>query len=543
MYHIVIFYMLAVATFFCVPTDENQQASSDLPGYVPDQDSLMAALDQASDPRQLMNDILETTYACLPDDPSTAKLTPTIFDLLEQYKLLQWPVHDPDTSPPRQMIQRLQKEFIQPQTAMLNYFWGTRHIFVFVVHANGCNVKKIPLNAPLSDNLNRVLFHIQQFDPNLEIPSFVGAIKHLTNALLPDSIPSHIKELVVLPDGPLYQLSFDILLRDTILPEEAKTFNRLPFLIQRYAISYSYASSPLLYDHGQESPFPSIEHPFFSGFAPSFDKQARQHPEICTDAVLSCNEKEIRSIARFFSGQLFLGKQASLKNMTSYGIHTPILHIATHSCLQTDGLHLQDTTLSHLPLLNPGVTLVVLSACHTARVREHNSMVHTFIASGVPAAIGSLWALEDCIAPVLMSCFYEALSLGFNKSAALQLAKCNFLRSAGKTYQHPYFWAGFISLGQQIPLVKKRKCPNPKAWLLPVLHFLLKRFYQYPDFVQTVENGIRPGYGQLLQGMGSRGDAQNQTATRIAPLFDIYDGVPNLGNRPGILHVKVFHGA
>jgi hypothetical protein len=57
-----------------------------------------------------------------------------------------------------------------------------------------------------------------------------------------------------------------------------------------------------------------------------------------------------------------------------------------------------------------------------------------------------------------MTEFYKELLKGNRKDEALRKAKLSYLEQADPEYQHPYYWAGFIAVGDMSPLFfPKRK--------------------------------------------------------------------------------------
>jgi len=114
--------------------------------------------------------------------------------------------------------------------------------------------------------------------------------------------------------------------------------------------------------------------------------------------------------------------------------------------------------------------LVTLSACQTGLGKEvggegYVGLAHSFLQAGARSLIVSLWPVEDQATSVLMKRFYEnwtgrysdvrngRTARAMSKADALQEAK-RYLRSytdkdGGKPFEHPYFWAAFILIGER----------------------------------------------------------------------------------------------
>ena len=57
--------------------------------------------------------------------------------------------------------------------------------------------------------------------------------------------------------------------------------------------------------------------------------------------------------------------------------------------------------------------------------------------------------------------FYEQLASGQSKKTALHTAKKRYLQQAGVEYRHPYYWAGFVLLGDKTSL---KTAPSNLWW-------------------------------------------------------------------------------
>jgi CHAT domain-containing protein len=165
-----------------------------------------------------------------------------------------------------------------------------------------------------------------------------------------------------------------------------------------------------------------------------------------------------------------------------------VLHLATHAVFnpgQVDNSYIQfwndRLTLSKIRRLStdlrwnqlPSLELLVLSACQTALGNKEAELgfAGTAINAGVPAAIASLWSVEDRGTFGLMTGFYDALQSAPTKAKALQQAQIRMLRGeislrngqmilpnhapinvpdgirSASQLMHPYFWSGYTVVG------------------------------------------------------------------------------------------------
>ena len=144
------------------------------------------------------------------------------------------------------------------------------------------------------------------------------------------------------------------------------------------------------------------------------------------------------------------------------------IHIATHveldsqrpmlsrlifSLIDRDG-HPQDGFLHAHEIynLNFSADLVALSACHSALGQEIRGegfvgLAHAFLNSGASRVLVSLWQVDDRATVNLMAGFYRYLLVSeLTPSDALRRAQLDLMRD--KTWQNPYYWAGFLIMGE-----------------------------------------------------------------------------------------------
>lgn len=134
-----------------------------------------------------------------------------------------------------------------------------------------------------------------------------------------------------------------------------------------------------------------------------------------------------------------------------------LVHLSTHAQFSSDPeqtfvltwdkpLNVKD--LKFL-LKNEGdtINLLVLSACQTAKGDKRSALGIAGIAvqAGARSTLASLWLVDADSTALLMEEFYKGLKNGLVLPEALRLAKLSLLSS--EKYFHPYYWAGFILVG------------------------------------------------------------------------------------------------
>jgi CHAT domain-containing protein len=99
--------------------------------------------------------------------------------------------------------------------------------------------------------------------------------------------------------------------------------------------------------------------------------------------------------------------------------------------------------------------LVVLSACQTAlgsgRLADVPpgddwvGLTRAFLHAGAARVVATLWPVEDQATAALMERFYQTLATGAEPARALAEAQRALLAAPATT--HPFYWAGFVTVG------------------------------------------------------------------------------------------------
>ncbi|MBD1895856.1 CHAT domain-containing protein [Coleofasciculus sp. FACHB-129] len=140
----------------------------------------------------------------------------------------------------------------------------------------------------------------------------------------------------------------------------------------------------------------------------------------------------------------------------------PVIHLATHGRFSSraedtfiltwdDRINVKqlDTLLRSREQgeLNP-IELLVLSACQTATGdrRAALGLAGLAVRSGARSTLATLWSVNDRSTAFFMVEFYQGLGQpGVTKSQAVRTAQLELLKQP--QYEHPYYWAPFILLG------------------------------------------------------------------------------------------------
>ena len=152
----------------------------------------------------------------------------------------------------------------------------------------------------------------------------------------------------------------------------------------------------------------------------------------------------LRLGGQFPKSSLLIGEDATTASFLKEIANHSIVHIASHA--SDKGIELNDKYLSLREIfeasLSPG-TLVVLSACETARSKDHgSSLAEAFQVAGASAVIASQWRVDDLATAVLFEHFYAGIRSGYSADEAL--ARAQRKMQDDEKWGSAYFWGGFV---------------------------------------------------------------------------------------------------
>ncbi len=330
--------------------------------------------------------------------------------------------------------------------------------------------------------------------------NFVGASRSLCSLLI-DPVNKLIrnKRLIIIPDGELAYLSYDILL--TSMPDTSQqNYRDLPYLIKDHPIDYS-SSSTILFSNDLYNR-PHKAHNLIA-FAPSYNpKSLTRGASVSTInkpilLPIPGVEDEVKGILKIFNGQEYLNQDASETTFKKYAGNYEVLHLAMHTIIDdhnpmysklvfnNEKDTLNDGYLNTYELFNLNLNghLAVLSACNTGSGKLEKgegviSLARGFIHAGIPSIVMTLWEVEDHSSANLMISFYKYLSEGKSIDIALQKAKLDYLNSSDMVKSHPYYWAAYVNIGKSssIPLPSNSLNTNTLFITLFIIFILLITF-------------------------------------------------------------------
>lgn len=276
-----------------------------------------------------------------------------------------------------------------------------------------------------------------------ELPKVSNSI---LKSLFKDIELSESSEIIVCLNGTLEKLNFDMLStsEDDYVP-----------LIKSHTVKYVDS--------------------FYSAKRPEKKSSSKQF----SISAFSSKSDSLRTVAEITSiSQLFREKGSYYFDTTEEDFfknapNSDVIHLATHTSNDSEDLLESkfsfggnSVKISSLLNLNLDASLSFLSACNTGSKSFREGMGSTSISrlfrqAGCRALVMTQWKIPDETTPEIVIEFYKNLIKGQRKSEALRKAKLTYLENQGDPLKrHPYFWAGFVLIGDDSPIEFEERPPG-----------------------------------------------------------------------------------
>lgn len=372
--------------------------------------------------------------------------------------------------------------------SVLEYFEGADSLYAFVITPEIYKVISIPADSMYRNLMAQFKECMRkagtlEAGPEEEYSRFIIAAHQLYTLLLKQPFElmnetDSIQQVVIIPDGQLSYLPFDLLLEKP--GEKEGDYSALNYVINKYTISYAYSASLVFLKDGPVQRN-GLGYKCIS-FAPQYAGENRDSIDAIAlgkfrNAVtpLKWNQREVTTLHEKISGDYYLADMASEDIFKKKAPEYDMIHLAMHALADSDdpmnsklvfkknameGEISEDGYLHAFELYNMELhaRLVVLSACNTgdgewAKGEGIMSLARAFAFAGVPSAVMTHWKVDDEVTSILMEHFYENVSQGMNISKALRDAKLSYIRKAEPAKLHPFYWGAFAVIGKDDPVI------------------------------------------------------------------------------------------
>jgi CHAT domain-containing protein/Tfp pilus assembly protein PilF len=350
---------------------------------------------------------------------------------------------------------------LDKETALISYFLAEnrKRIYVFCLSKTKLDV----FNMPKSDMLERQIKGLRNAIRHRTDQAYINFAHLLYKELMP-ATSSKVKKLVIIPEGGLGTVPFEALLMKEVKQKEVN-FTNLPYMINKFYISYNYSASLFVQVTKESIAAKAIPLSVFLCAPVTFDSSDHLKP-------LYGSEAEVRNIdsiisIRGYKTSVYLKQDANEEVVKSPELSKyKYLHFATHGVVDEEkpelskiyltAIHDEDGDLysGEIYNLNIKADLVTLSACETGlgMVSKGEGIIgltRALLYAGSNNVFVSLWSVSDRSTAELMCSFYENLldvQHKANYAAAIKASKLKLIK--GGQFSHPYFWAPFILIGK-----------------------------------------------------------------------------------------------
>ncbi len=425
-------------------------------------------------------------------DTALFELNLKLYDLILEIKQIEKKLEDDypayanlkyDVIPPN--INFILKESYNK--AIIEYVVSNEKLYAFlvvdgVIHINHFYFRDDFIES--IEKLQQMISDINNIDFSLkELNEFETLSYSLYNVLLePFGDKINGKPLLIVPDDELSLIPFEVLLTK---PSKSKSLNyaALPYLVKSNNISYTYS---LTLSHMQKKLVKFSKSNQILAMAPGYEKldenkgnqyiALRSFCDLGELGMLEGAKEEAEQVSKQAKGMLLLDKGASELQFKINAPHYAILHLAMHTLINNENPlyskliftpdvdKVEDGLLNTYELSNMQLNaeLVVLSACNTGFGKLNKGegiigLTRGFLQAGCKSLLATLWSVADKASANLIKEFYDGLNRGQPKSFSISAAKRNYLIGAKGMDAHPFFWAGYISIGNDAPIKFDKK--------------------------------------------------------------------------------------
>ncbi|NOU19061.1 MAG: CHAT domain-containing protein [Bacteroidales bacterium] len=352
-------------------------------------------------------------------------------------------------------VEQLQKSMGKNE-AILEYVLGNNALYTFTITKETFQLVKQEADSTSHTSLNFLISALHS-----EYSSDYAAYRNSAYALYKKLIYPvepllKNKSLLIIPDGGLNLIAFDILIDKPYRDGDKRDYRQESYLLKKYPIGYAYSAT--LYNNTLSNTYKGS--PDFLGIAPDYKNSK--------DSLRSIplGLQNIRKIALLTFGKSLTGNSATEGAFKKYCGRYGIIHFYAHGfedtlnpansklvlSAPTDSVN--DGYLHAWEVYNMQLNaeLVVLASCYSGSGKMSKgegvlSLSRSFMYAGSKSLIMSLWVAYDRSTNSILNSFYLNMLKGMRKDEALRLAKLEYLENADLA--SPRFWAGIVVNGNQ----------------------------------------------------------------------------------------------
>jgi len=466
---------------------------SDLPQDIKDREKWFMGVIQEYE--ELM---YEEQISSDPDSSNIASYKETLFHLEDDYGDLRQEIEQNYEKyyelkyKPKFVTLKEAQDKLAYKEALVEYVLSDTLLITYVIDRKGINVFSQDIDPEFADECLEyyMLLNNQNFSGGVHenYRRYVNLGLKLYNILIEPCLEyTDKKSFTIVPDGAISYIPFEGLI-SKITDTEYINYMNLPYLIRDFSIGYSHSSTLLF---GERYKSKSTEDrvlafaPIYENPLDSMDTAQFRQIDINSEYFfpLVGTIKEVQSIDQTVPAEVYINERATEANFKKHAPDYNILHLAMHTIMRDDnplfsllaftGVNngytlnansdtIEDNRLHAYEIYNMKLNaqMAVLSSCNSGfgKMQKGEGMMslsRAFTYAGCPSIIMTLWQVADKSSAELMTSFYKYLKKGKSKQEAMRLAKIDYLESADDLTSNPYFWSGFVVLGDGSPIYRK----------------------------------------------------------------------------------------
>jgi len=278
------------------------------------------------------------------------------------------------------------------------------------------------------------------------------------------------KSLVVIPDGILSNIPFEVLITDN---NKASAFATPNYLLKSTPVLYAYSIPSYLAEANAALSSPGQLVSVYS-FSQEFtlEDKVNVSGDGYDPGTLPYSQVEATNISNLLQGSLYNLSDLEEMDVKRLFEGHQILHLVTHntanetnpllSGIQPD-LKSSSGAIHAIDIMNMDLKseLVILSGCNTGTGTDLKgeglfSIAKAFYIAGCPNAIISLNKTEDFAAEKIISSCIGYLESGYSMTESMRRAKMDYISSSSTSHSHPFYWSSIIFVGN-----KEKNAPKP----------------------------------------------------------------------------------
>ncbi|MGY6522186.1 MAG: CHAT domain-containing protein [Mongoliitalea sp.] len=376
----------------------------------------------------------------------------------------------------------------------IRYFFVEDQLFAMVLSQGSMNLYPLAFKSSL----------IEQLSENWNEMKVVCAFSHELYKQLWEPFAHELTQerVLIIPDGILFNLSFDMLLTEKT--DDYQDFAKKS-LLAKHDIYYNF--SLLLNQQKTQHQIASNYIAFAPGFVDHMKERYRRFLKDTTQvdkAYLSLLPQPFtlslaQSASKTLGGKHYVLDESTPSVFKEKAGNHKIIHIGTHAESNNltpafsrlifaksnqDGLILEDNSIYAYEIYNTDLRakLAILTACETGKPvfqpgEGMISLSHAFTYAGSESLLTSLWKIDEKASNQITEIFLQYIKEGLPKDRALRLAKLQYLESAHGRTLSPQYWAGLILIGDPEPIDGLGNYSTWVFWILVGVGFMFFSIY------------------------------------------------------------------